>query len=151
MIKMLSYLQLSTFGFPAGTKLLSSALLMTFFGAAGGAAGGAVTESISGFRCGDVMKKKYPMSPKKMKCWIRFLVKELGNHYEKCKTMLREEKKASLNKAKKKLESTTDENNVEIEELRSDSHIWNELASRLGSKEDSIKTTDFEFEKLLAE
>ena len=138
---MLSYLQVSTFGFPAGTKFLSSALLMAFLGAAGGA----VCR-----RDGDV-KEKNPMSPKKIKCWMRFLVKELGNHYKKCKTMLREEKKASLNKAKKKLESTRDENNVEIEELRSDSHIWNELASRLGSKEDSIRTTDFEFEKLLAE
>lgn len=145
MIKMLSYLQVSTFGFPAGTKFLSSALLMAFVGAAGGA----VRESI-GTRVGDV-KEKNPMSPKKIECWMRFLVKELGNHYKKCKTMLREEKKASLNKAKKKLESTIDENNVEIEELRSDSHIWNELASQLGSKEDSIRTTDFEFEKLLAE
>lgn len=146
MIKMLSYLQVSTFGFPAGTKFLSSALLMAFVG---GAAGGAVSGSI-GRRDGDV-KEKNPMSPKKIKCWMRFLVKELGNHYKKCKTMLREEKKASLNKAKKKLESTRDENNVEIKELRSDSHIWNELASQLGSKEDSIRTTDFEFEKLLAE
>lgn len=145
MIKMLSYLQLSTFGFPAGTMFLSSAFLTAFVGAAGGA----VFESI-GRRDGEV-EEKNPMSPKKIKCWMRFLVKELGNHYKKCKTMLREEKKASLNKAKKKLESTKDENNVEIEELRSDSHIWNELASRLGSKEDSIRTTDFEFEKLLAE
>lgn len=145
MIKMLSYLQLSTFGFPAGTKFLSSALLTAF----AGAAGGAVFESI-GRRDGEV-KEKNPMSPKKIKCWMRFLVKELGNHYKKCKTMLREEKKASLNKAKKKLESTKDEINVEIEELRSDSHIWNELASRLGSKEDSIRTTDFDFKELLAE
>lgn len=96
------------------------------------------------------MKKKYPMSPYKMQCWMRFLVKEVRNHYENCKTMLREEKKASLNKVKKKLESTTDENSVKIEELRSDSHIWNELASRLGSKEYSIRTTEYEFEKLLA-
>ena len=130
------------------TKL--SIAMVTFAGVFGGL-GGAASEVIGDFRSGDKVKKKYPMSSKKIQCWMDFLLKELKNHHEKCKTMLREEKKAGLERAKKELESNSDKKESEIVELHSDSHIWSELASRLGSKEDSIRTTEYEFEKLLTE
>ena len=130
------------------TKL--SIAMVTFSGAVG-VLGGAASEVIGHFRSGDKIKKKYPISSKKIQCWMDFLLKELKNHHEKYKTMLREEKKAGLERVKKELESTSDEKESEIVELHSDSHIWNELASRLGNKEDSIRTTEYEFEKLLTE
>lgn len=64
--------------------------------------------------------------------------------------MLREEKGANLKRLKEKLEIIVDENPVEIEELCSDSHFWNELGSRLGIIEDSIRATVEQLKELLA-
>ena len=143
---MLSCLQPSTFGFQGGFQFLST---LACGGAAGGVGG--IASLVTGiFRLGDKMKKKYPISPYKVKCWKRFLVKELKNHHENCKKMLREEKGANLKRLKEKLEIIVDENPVEIEELCSDSHFWNELGSQLGIIEDSIRATVEQLKELLA-
>lgn len=143
---MLSCLQPSTFGFLGGFQFLST---LACGGAARGVGG--IASLVTGiFRLGDKMKKKYPINPYKVKCWKRFLVKELKNHHENCKKMLRKEKGANLKRLKEKLEIIVDENPVEIEELCSDSHFWNELGSQLGIIEDSIRATVEQLKELLA-
>ena len=115
-----------------------------------GAVGGYVGETVRGFRLGDQLKKRFPISQYKLDRWKSLLANQLGKVRQDCKKLLTEEKDAVLANIIESLTSVTCTKKDEIERLHNKSHILNQLATQLGNICDQIQTTTEEFDILLA-
>ena len=127
-------------------------------GAAGGAVGGAVGaaggylgEVFNGFRYGDRLKRRYPISNYKLNCWKHFIEDELRKLHQKCKKLLRDENDSTFDEIREKLESAKSEKSAEIGKLSSESHRLTKLVTQLADIHESLQTTNKGFDELLAE
>ena len=115
-----------------------------------GDVGGYVGEWFRGFRLGDQLKERFPISQYKVDCWKSFLANQTRKLCLNCKKLLKKEKDAAKENISKKLESIELEKSNEIALLGNNSHILNRLAAQLGKICDRVQTILEEFEILLA-
>ena len=129
---------------------MTGGALATAVGGPVGAVGGYVGEWFRGFRFGDQVKKRFPISRYKVDCWKSLLANQTRKLCLHCKKLLSEEKDAAEGNISKTLKSIKLEKSDEIALLGSKSHILNQLAAQLGKICDRVQTTIKEFEILLA-
>ena len=127
-------------------------------GAAGGAVGGAVGaaggflgEIFNGFRYGDRLKRRYPISNYKLNCWKYFLEDELRKLHQKCRRLLRDENDSTFEEIGKNLKSAKSKKSAKIYQLCSMSHPLTMMDAQLADIHESFQTTNKGFDELLAE
>ena len=117
-------------------------------GAAGaaGAAGGIAGELFGAFRLGDKLKRIFPISKYKLKCWKGFLRGELKTLHRECRNRIEEGTKKTFSEMNEKL--VLHKERVKKAKLKIESHYLNKWTSKLESIENKLRKTEREFESL---
>ena len=119
-------------------------------GAAGaaGAAGGIAGELIGAFRLGDKLKRRFPMSKYKLKCWKKFLRGELQRLHTECRKRIEESTDKTFSEMNEKLVLDKERASKEKAKLMKESHDLNIWTSELESIENNLRKTEREFKTL---
>ncbi len=120
-------------------------------GAAGGASLTFVVKRAFGLGIGDLMKKKYPISQKKVASWKQSLRDELDKLEETSRNLISDQLNLIFEEISSQLQGAKDQTCKEIAKLDSKGHDYNSWVGEIEERRQTLRQMKDIFDELLPE